>query len=98
AFHLSDGSIAWTVPLENQGHNTELVAADGMVYVEGNYFSKLYAFDAQTGNAVWTAPAPNRAPVIANGILYMNYWDYVAKASYVVAIDAKKGPNPDGSF
>ena len=68
ALNEQTGATVWSYP---QGVGSNAAVYNGVVYIGAG---TLYAFDAQTGALLWTAPGTNRYPhgsvSIANGVLY----------------------------
>ena len=63
---------------------------DGVVYSgsDGNRTSRAYALNARTGARLWSDTIglpPVSSPAVANGLVYIGYWDYV------LALDASTG-------
>jgi outer membrane protein assembly factor BamB len=100
AYHLSDGSLAWSVsgasaPLKEPTVGAGLLFAAGY---PGNAFQQtIYAFDPTTGHTLWTFPfnTPWEAgsfiegtgqPVIDGGVLYMAVPSGSAGTAYLFAI------------
>lgn len=57
ALNTADGSILWQQKI--YANSASPVEAHGIVYVGGSGTGKIYAFDAETGNIVWTFDTPN---------------------------------------
>lgn len=92
ALDAAAGTILWQVP--DPGFSTvtpgqpamamgSVTVANGVVYA-GSMSGYMYAFDAATGNTLWSFLAPgsvNSAPAIVNGVLYWGtgYHTFITK-------------------
>jgi outer membrane protein assembly factor BamB len=73
AVNLSDGSVAWSIPVTQGNFGFSEIAApaisNGMVFAAFN--GSIWALDAATGKTLWSYPTPNTtvfaAPTIVNG-------------------------------
>jgi outer membrane protein assembly factor BamB len=71
ALAINDGAIAWSAPLPDDNYGAPAIQA-GTVYIGGG--NSLFAFDAESGNALWSADLGGQviwsSPTVANGVVY----------------------------
>lgn len=79
-----DGACAlqplWSVPVgPDPAILSPPVVANGVVYIATGFGREVWAFEAATGQALWTGPRLDGAayggPTVANGRLYVAAWD-----------------------
>jgi outer membrane protein assembly factor BamB/serine/threonine protein kinase len=73
AANISRLQLRWTASTSGHIITSSPVAANGMVYI-GSEDKNLYAFDAYTGQQVWTAQTGGRiysSPAVANNVVYV---------------------------
>lgn len=89
-----DGTVRWRAATDTVGrgiHGTPAVA-DGRVYI-GAYDGILYAFDAQTGDELWTTKlggSIGSSPLYYGGTLYMAV-EFPDPEGQMFAVDAEDG-------
>jgi outer membrane protein assembly factor BamB len=75
AFHVEDGTIAWSTPYSAQWERYYApTLAEGKVFVDGGYYGGMYAFDATMGDTLFYQGALEQydqwTPTYADGVLY----------------------------
>ncbi|AGB17031.1 PQQ enzyme repeat-containing protein [Halovivax ruber XH-70] len=69
AIDLASGDEVWSVEYTRQ---VDPIVADGVVYVAYNWTNEVTAFDAATGDRLWTWESPYglSQPIVGDGVLY----------------------------
>lgn len=93
ALDRSDGSVLWSATAERDGRrfmNSPVLAGEGETVFVSTEAGRIAAFDASSGECEWEyAPdgtASSVHPIVANGAIYVDYYDYGADEAVVVAL------------
>ncbi|MFC3957827.1 PQQ-binding-like beta-propeller repeat protein [Halovivax cerinus] len=76
AVDLASGDAVWSVEYNRQ---VDPIVADGVVYVAYNWTNDVTAFDAATGDRLWTweGPAGPSQPIVGDGVLFVVGFDRI---------------------
>lgn len=91
-------SVAWSRTLGGGANpNSTPTVADGVVYAGEGYSGKLFAFDAKTGEPLWSSAGPGAAfaaPIVADGMVYQGVWNGFTTAAQGTIRAFKPGATP----
>jgi outer membrane protein assembly factor BamB len=87
-------TVRWTKVIHSGVALNQVTAAEGKVFVSGNYGGGLQVIDARTGNILWTTNYPNvfsvNPPSYAYGKVYIQTCD-LAENTYLQAYQVRDG-------
>lgn len=93
ALDRSNGSVLWSATAEGDGRrfkNSPVLAGDGESVFVSTDAGKIAAFDASSGEREWEyvpdGTAASVHPIVANGAIYVDYYDRDADEAVVVAL------------
>jgi outer membrane protein assembly factor BamB len=79
AFNAANGAPLWQAGLNCVYCDSSPAVANGVVYVGGGITSRLYAYDATSGQLKWSFHARDfvrSSPSVANGVVYIGTFDW----------------------
>jgi outer membrane protein assembly factor BamB len=91
-------SVAWSKPVGGGTNpNSTPTVANGVVYFGEGNSGKLWAFDAKTGELLWSSAAGGNAfaaPIVADGMVYQGLWNGYAASALGTIRAFKPGATP----